>query len=278
MDEALEYKYSECGVSLPAGAKFCITCEAEFDWEGDEEETVEEALEKITPESKDAETEVEAEEEEAEEIAGPPEEAPEEEPKEPEGAEVEEVEPEIPDEAPKVKVPEELEEVLPEEIVEEIPPIALKKPRLYAGLFSVVGLTFIVPNHGHSEEQLETKPGGGVGLIWVIPPDRHGMAKNLIHHCSDAHMAGNFALTLPPLLPLSSGNSIPFKRELLSNLSKRESMDGSHDQPAVTSGIRIGICLWICQEEWIMRGNVRNRDVHRGCRLARGANTEAVTD
>ena len=37
-----------------------------------------------------------------------------------------------------------MEEISHKEILEEVPPIALKKPRLYAGLFSVVGLAFIV--------------------------------------------------------------------------------------------------------------------------------------
>ena len=42
------------------------------------------------------------------------------------------------------EVPEELEELPPGEILEEVPPVAHKEPKLYAGLFSVVGLTFIV--------------------------------------------------------------------------------------------------------------------------------------
>ena len=109
LEEELEYECPECGASLPAGAKFCTACKAEIDWGGDENDTVDEILEDIT---KSMEPDEEADEE------GP--------------------------EVPEEEVPEELEEIPPGEMLEEVPPVALKKPRLYAGLFSIVGLTFIV--------------------------------------------------------------------------------------------------------------------------------------
>ena len=49
---------------------------------------------------------------------------------------------EEPEEA--VEVEEPLEEIPPEDILEEVPPIAHKKPKLYVGLFSILGLTFII--------------------------------------------------------------------------------------------------------------------------------------
>ena len=131
LDEELEYECPECGASLPAGAKFCTTCKAEIDWGGGENVTVDEILEDITK-SMEPDEEADAEGPEA------PEEAIEEESKAPEEA-VEE-EPVLPEE----EVPEELEELPPEEILEEVPPVAYKGPKLYAGLFSVVGLAFIV--------------------------------------------------------------------------------------------------------------------------------------
>ena len=104
LEEELEYECPECGASLPAGTKFCTACKAEIDWGGGENDAVDEILEDIT---KSMEPDEEADEEATE-------------------------------------VPEELEEVPPGEILEEIPPVAQKGPKLYGGLFSVVGLTFIV--------------------------------------------------------------------------------------------------------------------------------------
>jgi len=131
LDEELEYECPECGTYFPAGAKRCPGCGTEFDWEGDEEEIIDEIQETIAPESTDAEEEPEVSKEAVEM-------EPEEESKAPEEA-VEE-EPVLPEE----EVPEELEEIPPGEILEEVPPIAQKGPKLYGGLFSVVGLAFIV--------------------------------------------------------------------------------------------------------------------------------------
>ena len=139
MDEELEYECPECGTYFPAGAKRCPGCGTEFDWKGDEEETIDEILEKIAPESIDAEEETKKEVEEIAEPSEEPEVSEEAVEKEYEVDKEEELE-----ETPEEKVPEELEELPPKEILEDVPPIAHKKPKLYAGLFSVVGLTFIV--------------------------------------------------------------------------------------------------------------------------------------
>jgi predicted nucleic acid-binding Zn-ribbon protein len=147
LDEDLEYECPECGTYFPAGAKRCPGCGTEFDWEGDEEETIDEILEKTAPGSIDAEEEAKKEVEEiAEPSEGPIEEEPEvsEEAIEEEYEEAPEEEPEIPEEASREEVPEELEEVPPEEILEEIPPVAPKGPKLYGGLLSVPGLAFVV--------------------------------------------------------------------------------------------------------------------------------------
>ena len=64
----MEYECPECGAPLPADAKICNACKAVFDWEEDEEETVDELLEEITTsmEPEDAEEVEDAEEAEPE--------------------------------------------------------------------------------------------------------------------------------------------------------------------------------------------------------------------
>ena len=55
MDEDLEYECTECGTYFPVGTKKCPSCGTEFDWEGDEGETIDEILEEVAPESIDTE-------------------------------------------------------------------------------------------------------------------------------------------------------------------------------------------------------------------------------
>ena len=153
LEEELEYECPECGASLPAGTKFCTACKAEIDWGGGENDAVDEILEDITksmePEEEADEEGPEVPQEATEEESMAPEEAVEEEPEAPEEA-IEE-ESKAPEEAveeepvlPEEEVPEELEETPPGEMLEDVPPVAHKRPKLYGGLFSVVGLAFIV--------------------------------------------------------------------------------------------------------------------------------------
>ena len=55
--------------------------------------------------------------------------------------------------------------------------------------------------------------GGGVGLIWDIPPDQHGKALNLTRHFSHIQKAGFLALSTSPLLSLPSVDATTYQHE-----------------------------------------------------------------
>ncbi len=110
-------------------------------------------------------------------------------------------------------------------------------------------------NQCHSNV-MQLKNGGGVGLIWVIPPDRHGMAKNLTHRYSDIHIAGYFARTLPPLLSLPSVNATAIQRESSTAtegtdaLTSRGAMVFSLSKPAPDGDIDTGSQTLDSNKNW----------------------------
>lgn len=118
MEGEMEYMCPECGAPLPPGARFCTTCDAEFEWEEDAD-----PIDKLLGEIADP----------GEAGWGEDEESPEEEAVAGEGL-LEEIPPE---EIPPGQVPP--EEIPTEETPPEEAPPATPR-RLYGGVLSVLGL------------------------------------------------------------------------------------------------------------------------------------------
>ena len=83
--------------------------------------------------------------------------------------------------------------------------------------------------------------GGGVGLIWPIPPNRYGLPRDQTHPCSDNH--GFFARTLPPLRSLPSMDATAIQRKPSTStegsdaMTSRRAMDASLSKPALLTVI-----------------------------------------